>query len=154
MKAVLFAHIFRPILIGIVLSAVPARGESGDPFGISTAVRPETSMATTWRRLLLEIQADQLTVVQCRADPATCSPVALRFIAIVDEARSYEGEARVGHVNRAVNLAIAVAQMESGGRPSTRWHRQEIARVTRSPNMQRWVMPASRRRTAASLSSP
>ncbi len=66
-------------------------------------------MAATWQQLLLKIQADELTVARCRADPATCSPAALRFIAIVDDARRYEGEARVGHINRAVNLAIAVA---------------------------------------------
>lgn len=109
MKAALFAHIFRAILIAIALSAVPARGESGDPFGISAAVATENSMTATWRQLLLEIQADELMVLQCRADPATCSPAALRFIAIVDYARGYEGEARVGRINRAVNLAIAVA---------------------------------------------
>jgi hypothetical protein len=48
-----------------------------------------------------------LIIAQCRAQPGICaSPVALRFIAIVNEAREYEGFPRIGHLNRAINLAI------------------------------------------------
>jgi Predicted periplasmic protein len=34
------------------------------------------------------------------------SPAALRFLAIVDDARAREGRARLGEINRAINLAI------------------------------------------------
>jgi len=59
-----------------------------------------------WPRLQSEIQADALAVARCRRAPEACSPAALQFITIVDEARLQEGIARIGHLNRAINLAI------------------------------------------------
>ena len=56
--------------------------------------------------------ADQFTITACRADPACGSPAALRLIAIADEAMQYDGRARIGHVNRAVNQAIAATRSD------------------------------------------
>jgi predicted transglutaminase-like cysteine proteinase len=68
-------------------------------------------LSAIWRQLQLGIEADELTVARCRALPDRCdTPAALRFIEIVDEARRYEGRARVAHINRAVNLAIHPAR--------------------------------------------
>ena len=77
-----------------------------EPFGVASVPAPDIAMAKTWQRLQREMQADERTVMACRADPACGSPAALRFIAIVDEARHYDGLARIGHINRSVNLAI------------------------------------------------
>ena len=43
----------------------------------------------------------------CDGDRDRCaSPAALQFLAIVDNARAREGRARLGEINRAINLAI------------------------------------------------
>src|SRR5947209_10983271 len=43
----------------------------------------------------------------CEGDPHGCaSPAALKFLDIVDAARLREGRARLGEINRAINLAI------------------------------------------------
>jgi predicted transglutaminase-like cysteine proteinase len=111
MKATSCARLFRAVLLGVLLSGGTARADSDEPFGISTIEAPSSSLSAIWRRLQLDIQADELTVARCRAQPDKCtSPAALRFIEIVDEARQHEGRARAGHINRAVNLAIYPAR--------------------------------------------
>jgi hypothetical protein len=67
---------------------------------------PQNWFSMNWPRLQSEIQADALAVARCRRAPEACSPAALQFITIVDEARLHEGIARIGHLNRAINLAI------------------------------------------------
>jgi hypothetical protein len=53
------------------------------------------------------MRADELIIAQCRAKPDVCaSPAALSFIAVIKEARQYEGFSRIGHINRAVNLSM------------------------------------------------
>ena len=43
----------------------------------------------------------------CEGDRENCvSPAALKFLAIVDTAKTREGRARLGEINRAINLAI------------------------------------------------
>lgn len=107
MKAAPFARLFLAALLGVFLAGGAARADSDEPFGLPTVEAPSSSLSVIWRQLLLDIEADERTVARCRAQPDGCgSPAALRFIEIVDEARQYEGRARVGHINRAVNLAI------------------------------------------------
>jgi predicted transglutaminase-like cysteine proteinase len=50
---------------------------------------------------------ERVQLALCDGDRARCvSPAALRFLAIVDNARVREGRARLGEINRAINLAI------------------------------------------------
>lgn len=86
--------------------------DSDEPFGIRTVIAPTSWFTVNWPRLQSEVQADELIVARCRAEPKTCSPAALQFVAIVDEARQQEGLARIGHINRAVNLAIHTAHRQ------------------------------------------
>lgn len=98
------------IALGLLLIASAAQAESGEPFGLATVAADEGALSATWRKLQSEIQADERIVEQCRAAPQSCaSPDAPRFIAIVDEGNGYEGLAKIGRINRAVNLAIGAA---------------------------------------------
>ncbi len=97
------------MLTALLISASPSANE---PFGIATVPAANGPLSMIWRGLQPDLQADEQTVVACRADPACGSPAALRLIAIVDEAKQYEGRARVGHINRAVNQAIAATRHE------------------------------------------
>jgi predicted transglutaminase-like cysteine proteinase len=90
-------------LTALLISVSPSANE---PFGVATVPAPDGPISAIWQELQSAMRTDELTVVACRAEPACGSPDALRFIAIVDEAMQYEGRARVGHINRAVNQAI------------------------------------------------
>lgn len=80
---------------------------AAEPFGVATVpAAPDSRISAIWRDLQAAMRADEQIIVVCRANPECGSPAALRFIAIVDEARRYQGRALLGHINRAVNLAI------------------------------------------------
>jgi predicted transglutaminase-like cysteine proteinase len=75
-----------------------------EPFGLASVnVGP---MAAKWRRLQPAIQLETRVLVLCRADVAVCPPAAARFLAVIDVAQARDGRARIGTINRAVNLAI------------------------------------------------
>ena len=59
----------------------------------------------SWVERKLDDERVQLAL--CDGDRDRCvSPAALQFLAIVDNARAREGRARLGEINRAINLAI------------------------------------------------
>ena len=91
-----------PLLLGLT-----AQADLNEPFGRPTVVSTEVSLSAMWRDLQLQTQSEKRIIAQCRADPQSCtSPVALQFLAIVKTGDQSKGPARLGHINRAVNLAI------------------------------------------------
>lgn len=75
-----------------------------------------------WRDLETRLRADEDSVAQCRAEPQSCaSAAAERMTAIADGLRGLEGRALLGHVNRAVNLAIRPASDLSRFGVADRW---------------------------------
>ncbi len=94
----------------LLLVAIPAPDE---PFGLATVPTASGVLKTRWHNLRLHIAADEATIADCRTSPAACpTPAALELIGIVDEAMRYEGRARLGHINRAINLAIAATKQD------------------------------------------
>lgn len=78
-----------------------------EPFGSATRVVVQGGLYDKWSGVQAKLDAEQRTVAACRNDRAHCtSRAAIIFIAIVDAAREREGLARLGEINRAVNLAI------------------------------------------------
>lgn len=73
------------------------------PFGLGAG---ENQYSARWRNLqpLLRIEAQMLAM--CRSNPEGCPAPAAKFLGIVEAARARDGRARIGEVNRAVNLAI------------------------------------------------
>jgi predicted transglutaminase-like cysteine proteinase len=91
-----------PLLLGLT-----AQADLNEPFGLPTIASTEVSLSTMWRDLQSQTQSEKRIIAQCRADPQNCtSPVALEFSAIVKAGDPYQGLARLGHINRAVNHAI------------------------------------------------
>ncbi len=86
---------------------IAAPSQTPGPFGL--AVSRSGAMATRWRSLQPALRTDAEILAICRASPQICPAVAKRFLAIVEAARERSGRARVGEVNRAVNLAIRPA---------------------------------------------
>ncbi len=82
----------------------PAPPVSRGPFGLAaTASGP---FSTRWRILQPAIRLERRVLALCRANPAACPAAAAKFGAIIDAGRARTGRARLGEVNRAVNLAI------------------------------------------------
>src|SRR5712671_2040812 len=80
---------------------------SDEPFGLSTATVTEGPVLEKWLNVEREVGDEQLVLRSCEENRASCqSPTALQFLAIVDGGRALEGRARIGEINRAINLKL------------------------------------------------
>jgi predicted transglutaminase-like cysteine proteinase len=98
-----------PVSAGTLLSPGPATliRKSAEPFGLSASSLTGGGLYDKWQGVQRRIEDELVQLALCEGDPDRCaSPAALQFLAIIDAARLREGRARLGEVNRAVNLAI------------------------------------------------
>jgi predicted transglutaminase-like cysteine proteinase len=80
---------------------------SDEPFGLFASPLFEGELRDKWLGVERALDDEMLVLALCREDRAGCwSLPALQFLAIVDNATAREARARLGEVNRAVNLAI------------------------------------------------
>ena len=94
---------------GTLLSPAPAAlvRKSAEPFGLFAAVLTEGGLREKWLGVQRRLDDEMVQLALCDGDRDRCvSPAALRFLAIVDSGRAREGRARLGEINRAINLAI------------------------------------------------
>ncbi len=84
------------------------RADSYDePFGLSTATVTKGPVLEKWLNLEREVDDERLVLRMCEENRASCqSPTALQFLAIVDSGRALGGRARIGEINRAINLKL------------------------------------------------
>jgi predicted transglutaminase-like cysteine proteinase len=69
-----------------------------------------------WSGVLAAMRTESQVFAHCRANMATCPEAATKFLAIVDQGRALSGRARIGVINRAINLAIiATSDMAQWG---------------------------------------
>ena len=87
--------------IGLLFHAAQAAGQP-DPLADATARRA----AAKWRDVLARIDSEAETLAACRASLDACSPAARRLLQLVELGRQRAGRARLGEINRAVNLSI------------------------------------------------
>jgi predicted transglutaminase-like cysteine proteinase len=81
--------------------------KSAEPFGLFTSRIYGGGLREKWMGVERKLGDERVQLALCDGDRARCaSPAALRFLAIVDNARAREGRARLGEINRAINLAI------------------------------------------------
>jgi predicted transglutaminase-like cysteine proteinase len=94
---------------GTLLSPGPAAlvRKSAEPFGLFATILFGGGLREKWLEVERKLDDERVQLALCDGDRERCvSPAALRFLAIVDDARAKEGRARLGEVNRAINLAI------------------------------------------------
>jgi predicted transglutaminase-like cysteine proteinase len=65
-----------------------------------------SALVMKWQDVQRRIIDDEARLSKCRAAPWACNDDEMRFEAIVASGRAREGRARIGEINRAVNLAI------------------------------------------------
>jgi predicted transglutaminase-like cysteine proteinase len=80
---------------------------SAEPFGRSASVLSAGALLEKWRGLARQLDDEAVQLALCDGDRDRCvSSAALQLLAIVDNARARDGRARLGEINRAINLAI------------------------------------------------
>jgi len=98
-----------PTLAGVLSDSVfrlPPLTTDG-PFASSSVRAPEGLLADKWQQALTEIDADLVTLSDCRAQPhRNCSLAAIRFLSIVERANPYEGLVKLAMINSGINAAI------------------------------------------------
>ncbi len=92
---------------------LPARGKDpspvSEPFELPATLKPPGEMTAKWSELQARIIADEKAIAGCSSDESICSQAALRFLSIVELGRKGQGRARLGWINRAVNMSIKPA---------------------------------------------
>ena len=87
--------------------SVDRADRSDEPFGLSTATVTRGAVLEKWLNVEREIDDERLVLRVCEENRASCqSPTALQFLAIVDSGRALGGRARIGEINRAINLKL------------------------------------------------
>src|SRR5579871_1817181 len=77
------------------------------PFGLSATPVYAGGMFAKWQGVAHKIDDDRVQLALCDGDRERCvSEAALKLLAIIDLGRAREGRARLGEINRAINLAI------------------------------------------------
>jgi predicted transglutaminase-like cysteine proteinase len=85
----------------------PSTSAGDGPFGLIRLPAPEGQMWRKWRRVQQQIRMESEVLALCRANPAHCpSEPARRFVTMIETAAARQGRARLGEINRAINLAI------------------------------------------------
>ncbi len=75
-------------------------------FGLKTLPVTSGDVLTKWNGVEAGIRAERETLARCRDDTEPCPPAAQNFLAIIAQGRARNGRARIGVINRAINLAI------------------------------------------------
>jgi predicted transglutaminase-like cysteine proteinase len=103
------------------ISALAADEAGATPlFGMSTEAVAEGDLSVKWRRVEASLARDFQAIAECHTDKP-CSAAAQRLIALSAEGAGRSGRARVGLLNRAVDLAIAPTSDEAQWGESDRW---------------------------------
>jgi predicted transglutaminase-like cysteine proteinase len=78
-----------------------------EPFGLSASRIYAGHLHQKWLGLARKLDDEAVQLALCHGNRDGCaSEAALQFLAIVDSARARDGRARLGEINRAINLSI------------------------------------------------
>jgi predicted transglutaminase-like cysteine proteinase len=97
------------LIAGTLDSTGPSEltGRSTEPFGLFASARSAGALREKWLGVERKLDDERVQLALCDGDRERCaSPAALQFLDIIDNAKAREGRARLGEINRAINLAI------------------------------------------------
>jgi predicted transglutaminase-like cysteine proteinase len=78
-----------------------------EPFGLAATPVSAGPVHDKWNELAKKLDDERVQLALCDGDREGCaSDAALALLAIVDLGRAREGRARLGEINRAINLSI------------------------------------------------
>jgi predicted transglutaminase-like cysteine proteinase len=79
---------------------------AAEPFGLAAVPAASGDVLTKWNGVETKIRAENEILSRCRDHADLCPPAARNFLAIIEQGRAQSGRARIGVINRAINLAI------------------------------------------------
>jgi predicted transglutaminase-like cysteine proteinase len=92
-----------------------------EPFGLKTVSVEGGELLAKWVGVEADIRAESEILARCHENAESCPPSAKDFLAIIAEGRAHTGRARIGVINRAINLAIQpMSDLAQWGVPN-RW---------------------------------
>jgi predicted transglutaminase-like cysteine proteinase len=86
--------------------AKPSIAPPAEPFRLNTIRAASGDILTKWSSVENDIGVEKKILTSCGKSITECSSAAKKFLAIVAEGRKNSGRARIGVINRAINLAI------------------------------------------------
>jgi predicted transglutaminase-like cysteine proteinase len=87
--------------------ATAAASEPAEPFHLWASPVFWGGLVAKWQKVSHQLDDERVQLALCDGDRENCaSDAALRLLAIVDAGRQRDGRARLGEINRAINLAI------------------------------------------------
>jgi predicted transglutaminase-like cysteine proteinase len=86
-----------------------------EPFGRRPMAASPSEISARWAELHSRILSEEKTLAACRSGEDTCPTAARQFLHIIELGQQRQGRARLGEINRAVNLSI---------KPIREWARQ------------------------------
>jgi predicted transglutaminase-like cysteine proteinase len=107
-----------PAELATALQLAPT-APAAEPFGLAESPVTFGEVVTKWNGVEDHIRADNKILAQCRDAAKACPKAAQDFLAIVAQGRALSGRARIGVINRAINLAItATSDIAQWGTPN------------------------------------
>jgi predicted transglutaminase-like cysteine proteinase len=85
-------------------SAQPPK--DAQPFALDAEPVKEGYVVGKWDDLNADVRVENETLVRCRTDAVHCPTAAKKFLDVIADGRAHDGRARIGVVNRDINLAI------------------------------------------------
>lgn len=96
-----------PMIAGVIQPGSSVWPTLTEPFGMVSSAIPDNALQRKWQTVARQIEAEDEVIALCREDRDRCrSAAALRLVEIVDLAAGVDGKARLGLINRAINLAL------------------------------------------------
>jgi predicted transglutaminase-like cysteine proteinase len=90
-----------------VTGSLELSGGAAEPFGLAVTPVYGGGLLAKWQGVARKIDDERVQLALCDGDRERCvSDAALKLLAVIDQGRSREGRARLGEINRAINLAI------------------------------------------------
>jgi predicted transglutaminase-like cysteine proteinase len=77
-----------------------------EPFGLEITAPVTGGLQNNWSAVTEKLTREHEILLQCRTDIVACPPAATKFLSIVDKALTQNGLARIGEINRTINLTI------------------------------------------------
>jgi predicted transglutaminase-like cysteine proteinase len=93
-----------PVAVPQDHSAQPPK--EAQPFALDAEPVKAGDVIDKWDGLNADMRAESVTLAHCRADAVHCPTAARKFLDVIADGRAHDGRARIGVINRDINLAI------------------------------------------------
>jgi predicted transglutaminase-like cysteine proteinase len=76
------------------------------PFALDATPVTDGEVLDKWNDLVADVHNEGEILARCRTDAAHCPPAAKKFLDVIADGRAHDGRARIGVINRDINMAI------------------------------------------------